>query len=148
MKRLNKNGKKETYILLILLILVILFRCFFSFAVVNGTSMYPTYRNNQILLTRRAFSIDRYDCVVVKYKDKLLVKRVIGLPGEKIEYISNKLYIDGELMEDVHAYGNTDDFCFTVSDDCYYCLGDNREISQDSRRYGEFKKSQIVSIII
>ena len=130
---------------------------------VDGHSMYPTLndgdRGFSSIIGRTLDGIERFDIVVIKTDEKLLVKRVIGLPGETVQYSNDHLYIDGvEVAEDFldSAYMNsekqranrslfTNDLTITLGEDEYYCLGDNRIISKDSRYYGPFSNAQISS---
>jgi len=101
--------------------------------------------------------LKRFDIVIiyVAEKDEYLVKRVIGLPGETVSYKDGKLYINGEYVKEdfldqtyVSSYNGTfmaDVSPITIGDDEYYCLGDNRPHSSDSRYYGPFKKENIKS---
>ena len=89
-------------------------------------------------------NIKRFDIVVVDNGKDYLIKRVIGLPNEEIEYKDNKLYINGKLVKDKYGNGNTKDFKVTVNNNSYYVLGDNREDSLDSRYYGSFNKKKIL----
>lgn len=125
---------------------------------VVGPSMSPTLSNNDVLildkLVYRFKDIEREDIVALYYEDsKFLIKRVIGLPGEYIEYKNNELYINGEkyneeFLKDVQ----TKDFSLnninytTIPDDMYLVLGDNRENSMDSRniKVGLIKKENII----
>ena len=70
---------------------------------VNGTSMYPTLNDKDIMILNKiGYEVDgleRFDIVVIKYHDKYLIKRVIGLPGDNIKYKDNKLYINDEYFE-------------------------------------------------
>ena len=105
---------------------------------VNGTSMYPTLNDKDIMILNKiGYEVDgleRFDIVVIKYHDKYLIKRVIGLPGDNIKYKDNKLYINDEYVEMVG----------TVPEDSYFVMGDNRVVSMDSRDLGTFKKSRII----
>lgn len=73
-----------------------------------------------------------------------LIKRVIGLPGETIRCRNNVIYIDGKPLDDSYAYGSTDNFQeIKLGDDEYFVMGDNREVSLDSRVIGVIKKNEI-----
>ncbi|MDO4197685.1 MAG: signal peptidase I [Erysipelotrichaceae bacterium] len=132
-----------------LIVTYLLFNFVLISAVVNGSSMYPTLKADQFgysFVISRNMKINRFDICVLQSEDKKLVKRVIGLPGETIKYENNVLYINGEVMEDVVGEDVfTSDFEAVLGEDEYYCLGDNREISKDSRFYGAFKKEDIIS---
>ena len=96
--------------------------------------------------------IKRFDIVVVKMDKELLIKRVIGLPNEEIKYVDNKLYINGEyikepfLNDDVYTTNfSLDDFKLKkIPENCYFVMGDNREVSLDSRTFGCFSKDKIL----
>ncbi len=136
-----------------LVLVVILINFVFIPCVVNGSSMNPTYEEGEygysFIITKR-LGISRFDTAVIKADsnstEKLLVKRVIGLPGETVEYKDNKLYIDGKYYEEEFLGDvTTNDFKVSLAENEYYCLGDNRNVSRDSRFYGPFEGSQIVS---
>ena len=121
-----------------------IFRINFSIVKVNGNSMYPTYHDNQFLIGEYHFNINRYDVVVINTPDKYLIKRVIGLPNDSVEYKDNILYINDKEVDDVGT-GITNDFKIELSNNEYFCLGDNREHSKDSRYYGAFLKDDIIA---
>lgn len=122
--------------------------------VVDGTSMAPTLSDGDRGLTfiiTRNLGIERFDICIIEAvdngKEKLLVKRCIGLPNETIEYKDNCLYINGEYVPEdfVNEGGKTEDFKIVLGDDEYFCLGDNRSVSKDSRYYGPFSSDNIKS---
>ena len=105
--------------------------------------MVPTLKDGQILLLNKfdykINDIERYDIIVIKVGNGEIIKRVIGLPGENIEYRDNTLYINGHEEETIYNF-DTEDFTLTDICECdkipqnkYLVLGDNREISSDSR---------------
>lgn len=120
----------------------------FANAVVPTGSMLNTIQEgDRIIASRLAYNNEdpqRYDVVIFKFPDdenQIFVKRVIGLPGETVEIVNGVVYVtktDGETVqlddtfvtncEHVGDYGP-----FTVPDDCYFMLGDNRNDSRDSR---------------
>lgn len=132
---------------IIIIVVVILVRTFIATPVrVNGTSMYPTLKGNEIMLLNKLGHIDRYDIVVLKKdgRDDNLIKRIIGLPGETVEIMDNQVYINDKKIDDKYGYGVTYNIDkITLKDDEYFILGDNRAISLDSRVFGTIHKSEI-----
>lgn len=142
----------------LVIIFIILFIITFVFGVTSvvGSSMSPTLKDGEVLILNkfkyRFSDIKREDIISLKYADtKYLIKRVIGLPGEKVEIINNKLYINGiEYVEEYLSKElNYQDFKLSdlnytvIPDDMYLVLGDNRENSLDSRKIGLIKKEDI-----
>lgn len=142
-----KKILKDLVPYIIIIIAVILVRTFIATPVrVNGSSMYPTLKGKEIMLLNKLGKIDRFDIVVLKIDEEEdnLIKRVIALPGESIEIMDNKIYINGKELEDKYGMGNTYSIDkITLKDDEYFILGDNRVISMDSREFGPVKKEDI-----
>ena len=114
---------------------------------VDGTSMRQTLSDGDILLLYKLAKYDRFDIVVLdeEYDDEIIIKRIIGLPGETIEIKDGVIYIDGVEMPDDYAYGETSDYAsITLGDDEYFILGDNRLISKDSRYFGAIKEDDLM----
>ena len=140
---------KENYSYILIIIVILLIRTYIVTPIrVNGTSMYPTLKQNEIMILNKIglkSGIDRFDIVVVKTDNNRIIKRVIGLPGESVMYEDGKLYINGKYVEDSYSLSSTKDFDnIVLKEDEYFVLGDNREVSKDSRMIGPVKKEQIL----
>jgi signal peptidase I len=141
---------KEIIPYIVIIIVVVLIRTFIATPVlVNGSSMYPTLKNNELLLLKKYdSSYKRYDIVVLDYKNEKLIKRVIGLPGEIVEYKDGILYIDGNKTEDDFS-SITSDFksseliTGSIPEGYYLVMGDNRKNSIDSRTIGLINEDDI-----
>ena len=117
---------------------------------VNGNSMYSTLEDGDIMIldiiSYRLSGLKRFDIVVINQGKELIIKRVIGLPGEKIEYRDGSLYVNDKEVEDpyINNYSMTENLSITIPEGEYYVLGDNRHNSLDSRTFGTFDKKQIL----
>lgn len=151
---------KEILSYVIIIVAIVLFRTFIATPViVDGDSMLPNLKDNQVMiLYKLPKELKRFDIVVVehKVKDKKenLVKRIIGLPGEDVEYKNNKLYINDKEVEEDFIDVKTNDFNLAslgyleIPDNYYFVVGDNRGDSLDSRVLGIIPKEEIEGKII
>lgn len=161
----NKSRSAVLIIAIVLAILPILFiigRLFFFIPYyIEDSAMEPTYADNSYLITSLipyySSEPSRGDVIVFEYTKSeggdmhaFFVTRIIGLPGESI-YVHDDghVYINGSLLEEpyldnrpVSAVAAVDDEV-TLYDDRYFFLGDNREASFDSRKYGSVHKANI-----
>lgn len=139
---------KELIPYLVIVLVVIIIRTFIvTPIIVKGESMIPSLKGNEIMLLKKFDKkYDRFDIVVVNksVEGDNLIKRVIGLPNETIKYRNNKLYINDVEVNDIYAFGETENFLeIKLGPDEYFLMGDNREISLDSRSLGVIKDSEI-----
>ena len=119
---------------------------------IEGTSMEPTLVNGDIVLLTKTANFDRGELCGFSWNNKLLIKRVIGLPGDWIEIDTDgTVYLNGEQLDEPYAeqlaVGECDlEFPFQVPQEQYFVLGDMRESSIDSRNtlIGCVEKDQIV----
>ena len=119
---------------------------------IEGTSMEPTLVNGDVVLLTKTTSFDRGELCGFSWNNKLLIKRVIGIPGDWIEIDTDgTVYLNGEKLDEPYAeqlsVGECDlEFPFQVPQEQYFVLGDMRESSIDSRNtlIGCVAKDQIV----
>ena len=135
------------------LIMVLLFwlltNVLFTRAIVPTSSMVPTIRPYSIIVeTGRlhsrfsASNVKRGDIISFSHEesDHILVKRVIGIPGDIISFCGGDVYVNGEPLEEDYCLEPHSTYCssiFFVPNDSVFCLGDNRMRSKDSRLWND-----------
>jgi len=147
----NKKKKNEIWewgkAIIIAVLLAFIIRTFvFAPIVVDGESMESTLLNQDRMIVNKVnYKISepkRFDIVVFHAPEgKDYIKRVIGLPGETVEYKNDVLYIDGKAYKEPYLEQNkeevipplTGDFTVTVPEGEVFVMGDNRRNSRDSR---------------
>ena len=132
--------------------------------IVEGSSMLPNYVDQEYLLAEKlSFSLGqpkRGDVVIFKYPNNPsinYIKRVIGMPGETVEIANNKVTIigkgksSGTVLNEDYLPKNTQTltssnskYSFTVPENSYFVMGDNREHSSDSREWGALPRTNIL----
>lgn len=165
-----KNKKKILYSIIEMIVVVAITVGVFKFVVIpvriDGVSMENTLHDNSIALINaigvKEENIQRFD-IVVLYSEALqekIIKRVIGLPGETIEFKDDILYVNDQVVEqsflnpdfvnESKTTYNTDkfteDFKAVVGEGEYFVMGDNRLRSQDSRGLGSFTIDDIIGM--
>ena len=149
---------KDTFkYIIVIVVVLVLFIFVVGLQQVVGPSMNPTLVEGDVLIVNKLVynigKIERNDIVVLSQNEKYMVKRVVGLPGEKIEYKDDYIYVNGEKFKEPFIDTNnihTDNFSTsdlgseTIPEGMYLVLGDNRINSQDSRDYGFVSKKQII----
>ncbi|MDN4523441.1 signal peptidase I [Fictibacillus fluitans] len=160
------SQKKESWewvkALVVALLLAGVVRYFlFAPIVVDGESMMPTLHNRDRLVVNKLDKPERFDIVVFKATEtKDYIKRVIGLPGDTIEYKHDTLYVNGKPMNEKYLKpykkqtkdGDlTYDFTLfevtgkqTVPKGQVFVMGDNRRHSSDSRNIGTVDMDEII----
>jgi len=148
----NKH-KLRAIIKEILFYIIIIFACVYLIptyviqrTVVDGPSMENTLHNNESLIVEKISckfdGLKRYDIIVFypygRDVDEYYVKRIIGLPGETVQITGSDIYINGELLEESYGkdpitYAGLAKKPISLGEDEFFVLGDNREISLDSR---------------
>ena len=142
---------KEILSYVIIIVIVLLIKHFIVTPIkVNGDSMNNTLKDKDIMIldkiSYRFQDIKRFDIVVIKKDKEYLIKRVIGLPGETVEYKNNKLYINNKNVAEKFNHEETTDFILEekIPEGYYFVVGDNRPVSNDSRYIGLIKEEDIL----
>ena len=152
-KAYNKALRGTVYVLTIVAaVAVLIATLILPVLQIEGTSMEPTLSNGDIVLLSKTTRFNRGDLCGFTWNNKLLIKRVIGLPGDWIEIDTNgDVYLNGEKIEEPYvnkkALGECDLQCpFQVPQEQYFVVGDMRENSIDSRNslIGCIPKDKIV----
>ena len=135
--------------------LVLFFNFFYVVEIVDGNSMFPVFENNDKLLINKSIGFKGYnrsDIVMCRFADEngTFIKRIIGISGDEIECKDGRIYRNSEDITDSY-YPDTyikDDFGkVTVAENMYFVVGDNINISKDSRQNGCITRTQIIGRI-
>ena len=151
------DGKKYGWFLqlrdfaIILIALFILFNVFVGVSRVSGHSMDPPLTAGQpVFFTRINFSYERGQVVFARMPSgSNYVKRIVAVPGDVVDLRDGILYVNGEPELTTKAVGLTlpqegiVEYPYTVPEDCFFLVGDNREGSVDSRSFGALPTSSI-----
>lgn len=147
-------------------IFIVIVTVFFDMAVprslVDGRSMQPTFEDSERLIVSRLHYFvtlpDRGDIIVFNSVDPndpdvMLIKRVVGLPGETVTFINQNVYINGVLLDEPYIKEACSEFrCpdneIILGAEEYFVMGDNRNNSQDSRRLGAIPINHIVGRVV
>jgi signal peptidase I len=166
-------GKWLLDVIVIMLVIMGIYYLLFHFVLsnesVSGPSMQPTFESNDRVIAIRHGDLKRNDIVILKAPDQkgaLYIKRVIGLPGETVASKNDKLYINGKQVPEPylnnkyarrdHQAGRLYTFNFNLKNrlgvnrvpkNCYFVMGDHRDVSNDSRYFGFVKRDAIVGIV-
>jgi len=141
----------ETVLLTLLIFLAV--RTLIQNFRIEGTSMEPNLHDGQYLIINKLLYYlhppERGDVVVFHYPKnprRDFIKRVIGLPGEKVEVRGERIFINGEELEEPYTL-HTSNYTWgpqRLGEDEYFVLGDNRNSSSDSHNWGSLSRDAII----
>lgn len=123
---------------------------------IYGSSMAPTLNEKNIVISIKGMDFDRGDLIAFYVGNKILVKRTIAGPGQWVDIDEDgNVYVDGELLDEPYliekALGECDiELPYQVPENRYFCMGDHRSTSVDSRNsnVGCISEEQIVGKIV
>ena len=155
--RYRRVIRTTLYALLVVAAVAVLFATLFLPVLqVSGDSMNPTLENGDILVLAKSAELKTGDLCAFYWQNKLLLKRVIGTPGDQVTLDENGVVtVNGETLDEPYvdelALGECDiRFPYQVPENRYFVLGDHRSVSIDSRSsvIGCVDKSQILGKVI
>lgn len=123
---------------------------------IYGTSMNPNLHEGEIVVSIKSSKVKTGDIAAFYYNNRVLVKRIIGVPGDRIVIDEDgNVYVNNELLDEPYltekSAGNSDiEYPYTVPENSYFVLGDHRESSVDSRStlVGCVEQDEIIGIIV
>jgi signal peptidase I len=139
--------KKNFLLILLSLTLAILLRLYvFEIRIVNGPSMEPLLMENDIVFIEKISTYlaksKKDDIIAVKSDYGYMIKRIFAVAGDIIEFKNNIIYINGNKILD-NVFNIKDDI-IKVPLDYYFIMGDNFNMSMDSRIFGPICKNEII----
>lgn len=151
MKKEYVGYLKIFVIIFVVAIYVFVYHNYFRLVVVSGNSMADTVSDGGVCFVNvNDINIDRYNIVLVKLNYQVAIKRIIGLPNDKILIKDGFVYVNGKRLDE-YDYFTEKEGMFSaevqLKENEYFVLGDNREISYDSRDYGAVEESEIVGVV-
>lgn len=143
------------WLILFLIVFIIFNTFFYSIFIVSGASMYPTFKDKDwIAWDKNIYNNNnpaRGDIVVINYPgdpdNKKYVKRIVGLPGDEIEIKEEQVFINNHQLDESYLnynVGTDPDGTWTLKENQYFVMGDNRPNSNDSRYFGPVEKRFIL----
>jgi len=154
------RSPRRTAIRIVVLIVtaVITFKYVIRPVRVSGPSMLPTFQENSIkFVNRLAYSRNdpqRGDVVAIRFTGEsiMLVKRVVALPGERVEFINGKLHVNHRAQDEPYikrsCYWNFVPEHPILGPDEYYVVGDNRSMREEDHTKGVARRGKIVGKVL
>lgn len=155
-------GRNPRLTLVRIVVLVVTCLVVFKFVLlpirVDGPSMLPTYREGSVNFVSRLAYLNREpkrgDVVAVRYSGQsiMLMKRIVGLPGETIEFVDGRILINGRFLSEPYLKYECDWMVkpdhFQLLDDEYYVVGDNRSMPFEDHKQGGARRERIVGKVL
>lgn len=147
---MKKLYSKASIFLIIVFVIIILCFAILSFAFsikrVNGNSMYPTIKDNQVVLINNSVNkLDRGDFIVFYNDGMMLVKRIIAISGDTVEQVDGKLCVNGKELFETNENASEKIY---IKENKYFAVGDNYDESYDSRDFGTVDLADIVGVVV
>ena len=123
---------------------------------VTGISMEPTFRDGQVGFVNRITlhfrPVMRGDILAIRMAGNhaMLLKRVVGLPGDRIQIMRGQVLINDEPLEEPYVKNRANWMIHPIqlAPDEYYVIGDNRGMPQELHEFGHVNKSKVVGVFV
>lgn len=123
---------------------------------VSETSMDPMIKSGEIVLAFKTKSLENGDIIAFYQGNKILIKRVIAVPGDWLNIdLEGNIYVNGELLDEVYVTNKVSietniEFPYQIPESQYFVLSDNREVTTDSRDedIGCIRKENVIGKVI
>lgn len=121
-----------------------------------GTSMAPTFEDEQVLIVNKLAKIENGDIIAFYYNDKVLIRRVVASGNQQINIdIFGTVKVNGQELEEPYAQNKTLGQCnlnfpYNIPSNSYFVMGDNRDTSMDSRleEIGPVSKERVIGKVV
>lgn len=145
----KRDIRKILESLMIAVLVLAVFRTFFGIAYVSGESMEPVFREGDIILFRKWGAPERGQIVTsyIEDLDCVVVKRILAAEGDRITIHQGKLYLNGKETAKADA-GKPECPKIRLSPNQYFLIGDNQDVSLDSRTFGCIGRDAVYGIVI
>ena len=158
MDRVSENMDIVNVIPIFILIFLLIDVFFLSPVRVSGVSMLNTLEDKELLITVHTKRAHKGDIIIIdkpgadeEGEDDLLIKRVVAEPGDTISVsITGRVIVNGEVVELSSYYTGHSQYIKerVLEEGEYFVLGDNRNVSSDSRVYGIFHSEDICGKVV
>jgi signal peptidase I len=156
---IGRNPRRTAVRLVVIVVVILVLRSYVLLPIrVDGPSMLPNYREHSINIVNRLAYLrqepQRGDVVAIRFSGKsiMLMKRVVGLPGETVEFVNGRLLINGRFVDEPYVKSSCSwEFrppSWQLGDDEYYVVGDNRSMPYEDHKQGSAKRERIVGKVM
>lgn len=154
------NGRRIIIFLILVVVVSEYVRSTGFYSVVEGQSMHPTFKHNDVVQTRAPDAVPARGDVVIITDDQgdRMIKRIIGLPGESVTLSLGFVYINGRRLSEPYLARHTYTFKSNIEDERpvnwkleanqFFVMGDNRLESLDSRNFGPLERRGILRVVV
>lgn len=151
-KKLKSALPFITALLICVITIILINNYVIATAIVVGDSMNPTFSSGNIILINKITNhYNRFDVVIIELPEEIIIKRIIGTPGDTVHIRNGQVFINEEALDDVITeyidFSGLATIRVRLGEGEYFVLGDNRSNSKDSRypEVGIVKEEQIIA---